>query len=308
MDSVVSSIKWWFEKNDQTNYRIYVSRYPRDAIGVIRGFMAETPADTTVRVYAVGGDGILFDCLNGVVGFDNAELAVMPYGMTNNFVRAFGKQMAPYFRSIYYQVSGTAIPTDIIRCGGNYTLNFCTIGMTSDAIMRARRINHALEQGGRVLNRLCYSVYRQMYYLGDFLAAFNKEVTQQRYEITVDDERISGNFMSINIANSPFYGGNRHPAINAVPNDGVLDILIGKSAGSLKTVSLTGPCARYRNFSSGFIGRQGKKITIRSDSPLLINLDDEVFLDTCFTAEVIPQAVKIISVLGCDYEKGNKIQ
>jgi diacylglycerol kinase family enzyme len=307
MDSFISSIESWFEKINLDECQMYVSRYPRDAIGVIRKFMAGVPGKDDVRVYAVGGDGILFDCLNGVMGFNNVELAVMPYGMTNDFVRAFGKHTARYFRDICYQAGGVAVPTDVIKCRGRYALNFCTIGMVSDAIMRAIRINRVLEQGGRMLKRIYYGVYRQMYYLGDLLAAFNAQVTRQHYEIKIDDEPISGKFMSINIANGPYYGGGIHKAAGAVPDDGVLDIRIGKSAESLKIFKLAGSCAmgRHQDYPAGFISRRGKKISIKSDSPLFISLDDEVFFDNCFTAEIAPQAVKVVSVLDCAYEGQN---
>jgi diacylglycerol kinase family enzyme len=297
MDSVISSIETWFKETDQENYHIYISRYPRDAIGAIRTFMANAGGDTRVRIYAVGGDGILFDCLNGAVGFGNAELAIMPYGMTNNFMRALGEHKNALFRSVRCQAGGRAIPMDIIRCRGNYTLNFCTIGMESDAIMRAIRINNILEQGGRILRRIYYGLYRYMYYLGDFLAAFNHKVTRQWYEIEIDGEFIRGNFRSINIANGPYYGGSGHAITTAVPDDGMLDILIGKSAGVFRTLRLISPCVkgRYEKFPAEFIIRRGKKISIRSDSPLLVNLDDESFFDTCFTAEVMPHAIKIVS-------------
>jgi diacylglycerol kinase family enzyme len=303
MDSFISSIETWFEKINLDECQVYISRYPRDAIGVIRKFMALIPEGDTLRVYAAGGDGILFDCLNGVMGFDNAELAIMPYGMTNNFVRAFGKGGVPYFRDICYQAGGTAVPTDVISCKGRYALNFCTIGMVSDAVMRAIRINRVLEQGGRVLRRIYYGVYRQMYCLGDLLAAFNSTVTRQHYEINIDDEPVSGKFMNITIANGPYYEGGRRAA-GAVPDDGLLDILISKSADSLKTCKFvcSGAMNRHQDYPAGFIVRRGKKISVKSDLPLFINLDGEVFFDNCFTAEVMPQAVKIISVLDYTYE------
>jgi diacylglycerol kinase family enzyme len=218
-------------------------------------------------------------------------------------VQAFDKRKVPYFRDICYQAGGVAVPTDVISCRGRYCLNFCTIGMVSDAIMRAIQINRVLEQGGRVLRRIYYGIYRQMYYLGDLLAAFNSRITGQYYDINIDDELISGKFMNINIANGPCYGGGGHRAPGAVPDDGVLDILIGKSAESLKIFQLvsSGALDRHQNYPAGFISRRGKKISVKSDSPLFINLDGEIFFDECFTAEIIPQAVKIVSVLDCAY-------
>jgi diacylglycerol kinase family enzyme len=283
---------------------VYVSQYPRDAVGVIRLYLNALPRDTVVRVYAIGGDGILFDCLNGVAEFPAAELAIVPYGITNDFVRAFGEHKN-VFRNIQAQFTAKTISTDIMNCGGNYAINFCTVGMESDAITRATRINHFLENSGGLFRRISYSLYNQMYYLGGFLAAFNEKVSQQWYEISIDGESFSGRFRSINIANGPCYGGNKSAVITAVPDDGVLDVLIGKSSSFVRTLSLIPPYlkGRFYKYPADFILKRGKKISIRSDRPLLIHLDDEVFYDDDFTVELIPSGVKIAAVNGLGYER-----
>jgi diacylglycerol kinase family enzyme len=305
MDLVISSIKSYFKSLNQDNYKLHISRFPRNAIGAVRVFIAGIPENSTVRVYAVGGDGILFDCLNSVAGIKNAELAVMPFGVTNNFVRSFGEYKKSFFRNIQFQANAETTPTDIIRCGGNYALNFCCIGMESDAIVKAMKINRLLDQDGAVFRRMHRCLYKHMYYLGGFLAAFNKKIIWQHYDITIDGELISGNFRSINIANGPCYGENKNAVITAVPNDGMLDILIGKSAGAFRILALVHPYVkgRYHKFPSDFILKRGKQISIRSDAPLMINMDDEIFFDTSFTAEIIPGGVKIASPCGFTYEK-----
>jgi diacylglycerol kinase family enzyme len=84
----------------------------------------------------VGGDGVAFCCHNGIVGIPNAELALMPFCTTNNFVRAFGLERSDDFRNIGLQADSGVIPVDVIKCNGNYALNFCTVGTESAGFIK----------------------------------------------------------------------------------------------------------------------------------------------------------------------------
>jgi hypothetical protein len=43
-----------------------------------------------IRFYACGGDGTLYDVVNGAFGFKNVQVAVIPLGSGNDFIRLFG--------------------------------------------------------------------------------------------------------------------------------------------------------------------------------------------------------------------------
>lgn len=50
------------------DYEVYVTKERGDAIRFVREKAAEA-GDETVRFYAVGGDGTLYEVVNGAVGF-----------------------------------------------------------------------------------------------------------------------------------------------------------------------------------------------------------------------------------------------
>jgi diacylglycerol kinase family enzyme len=129
LNAVISKFSIYFEETNNDDFSIHVSNFPRDAIGAIRSYTKQLNPNDTVRVYAVGGDGILFDCLNGIMGLPYAELATVPYGHTNDFVRAFGEGLQYLFRDIAVQATSRTILTDVLQCGNNYGLNLCTVGM-----------------------------------------------------------------------------------------------------------------------------------------------------------------------------------
>ena len=50
---------------------------------------AEKEAQTgdEVRIFACGGDGTCFEVLNGIVGYENVSLGVIPIGSANDFLK-----------------------------------------------------------------------------------------------------------------------------------------------------------------------------------------------------------------------------
>jgi diacylglycerol kinase family enzyme len=184
-----------------------------------------------------------------------------------------------------------------------YALNFCTVGVESDAIMKALEFNKVLENRKGIFRWLNDTLYSFLYYLGGIRAAFNKPVISQQYTLTIDGERLIGRYCSINIANGPCYGGDLNAVITAVPDDGLLDALFFKSTTPLKILMEMVPYTkgRYADYIDDFIWKRVRKVAVRSDAPLYIDLDGEVFFDTNLTVEVVPAAVKIVAVNGLSY-------
>ncbi|MDR2613092.1 MAG: hypothetical protein LBG06_09835 [Deltaproteobacteria bacterium] len=284
----------------------HVSRFPRDAVAVIRRFAEGLGEGEAVRVYAVGGDGILFDCLNGVVGLPGAELASVPYGRANDFVRAFGDGVAPRFRDVGELAAGEPLPCDVIYAGNNYALNTCTIGLESYAVWKAAEL-HRQYRGllDALPGPLSGTLYSLLYFIGGMLSINNGTLVSQRYQVTVDGQDLSGNYAIINIANGPCYGGDKSPAVSAVPDDGLLDVLLFRSTGIFTVISkgfdyLYGRLHKYPDLISY---RRAREVSVRSDLPLMLQLDGEVFIDTNINVRVIPAAVKIISVGGLRFKE-----
>jgi diacylglycerol kinase family enzyme len=300
LDAIQSEIEGCFADREE-DHRVLLSWYPRNAISLIRN--EAVPPGETLRVYAVGGDGILFDCLNGIVGLPNAELASVPYGNANDLIRAFGENKRGLFQDLKLQASSPAIPTDIISCGNNYALNFCSIGMESDAVMTSVKMYNNIAGKARQFRRLNFFLYTMIFYLGGIKAVFNPKVLRQYYTITVDGEDFSGVYGSINIANGPCYGGNKNPVITALPDDGELDALFFHCTASFTALGMIVPYLKggFRRFPEYFTWKRLRKIDIRSEDPLLVNLDGEVFFDTRLSVEIIPQAVKFVAPGGAGY-------
>jgi len=298
MDIILDSIGQYFRAQENPDFSIQLSRYPREAIELIQSQVDKAEEGDTVRVYAIGGEEILFDCLNGIAGLPNMELAVMPYGEMSDFLRIFGEENAELFMDIPTLVKSAAIPTDMIDAGYNYAFNTCFVGFISTATIKTREIIKMMGKGMSSflpLNKLMTS-------LSELFAAIDKQISARYYKITIDDKEYSGNYSFINIANGPFYSGKKTVAAQAIPDDGFLEVALIKSASPLKTI---GSVKKYIRGTtpSNCILMKAKKITVQSDEPMWIQLDCEFMQNTNITFEVIPGAVQFVTVNNLTYPK-----
>jgi len=100
MDNILDGIGQFFRTQESPDFSIQFSRYRRNAIGIIQEEAEKAKSGSVIRVYAVGGEEILFDCLNGVAHFHNTQLASIPFGESNDFIKIFGEDKIESFRDI----------------------------------------------------------------------------------------------------------------------------------------------------------------------------------------------------------------
>jgi diacylglycerol kinase family enzyme len=257
MDGILDSIGQFFRTQEKPDWSIHISRYRRDAIVILQEETAKAKPGDTVRVYAIGGEEILFDCINAVAHFPNMQIAIVPYGSANNFLNIFGEHKLEEFRDIPALVKADALPTDIIRWGVNYALNSCYIGLNSALAARVHELKASMGKGS-------YLFFSKISNFFNYIAtSFDKEIADQEYQITIDDQNFAGKYSLIHIANGPYHDGKLTGLSGASPNDGVLDITLIKSGGPLI------PLSTMRRYAKGKRPRsclflQGKKITIKS--------------------------------------------
>jgi len=291
MENVIHEINDCFTEDGE--YKIHISRYSRDAIAVIHHYIEALTPDITVRVYAVGGDGILFDCLNGMVHFPNAEITNVPYGKSNDFIRAFGEEAKSKFLEIKDLIHAPARPVDVINCGSNYTVNQVGIGLEGQSAIDAGHFIHA--RGFKWLKRFV----GQIYTIATFGTLFNKEVMQQKYHIVLDGADISGPYFNIKVSNGPCSGGNMISNPHSKPDSGFLDGIFAVPA-PLFTI-----LAAVKDFTNGrfekhkiLSHKQFKKMELASDAPIRVHLDGEAFYTDKLTIEILPGGIRFFAPEG----------
>jgi signal transduction histidine kinase/diacylglycerol kinase family enzyme/DNA-binding NarL/FixJ family response regulator len=278
---------------------IIISHYPRYAISKVNSYLSEkTKNGEHVRVYAVGGDGILFDCLSGVLRYPETELASVPYGNANDFLRAFGSENVPLFRDIKMLSESPSISTDIFRCGANMALVNAAIGLEGSSIL-------VTESMAKKLSKIPFlrKLIPTLYVLGAVVVLFDKKLRSQYYQITLDGVDYSGEYIDINIGNCFGNGGSNASNPYAVPNDGYLDAIFIKNMPLLKCLiavsSFTG--GDFEKFPEDFFHVRFKKMFASSEEPIRIAADGEAFYTSEVSIEIHPGAVNIIAPEGMTY-------
>jgi len=299
MASVIRDIKAYFDSN-ASDYLIYISRYPRDAIGVVNEYVSESKEG--VRVYSLGGDGILYDCLNGMAGLPNADLAVMPYGTSTDFVRAFGENNQSLFRNIEKQATARTIPTDLMKIGNRCALGFCCIGVEASIIFKYREFSRNSPTFSKLLGDNAYLT-------GIPFVLLDKKLVYQNYEFRIDDKVYDGRYIGINIANAPCYGGNKVPFPTAYPTDGYIDVTMISGNVNLPLFASIGDYLNGKQHKHPKIFKciRAKKISVSSDDPLHITVDGEPYFDSKIEVEVLPAAIQIAAPGGVFYERRKSV-
>lgn len=295
MDNILDSIGQFFRTQEAPDWSIQMSRYRRNAIGIIQDEMEKASSGDIVRIYAIGGEEILFDCLNGVAHFPNMQLAAVPHGESNDFLKIFGEDKAELFRDIPALVqSETILPTDAIRWGVNYALNSCYIGMNSAISIRLKKLKTSLNKGFFLFFSKLSS------YISLFLTSFDRQVAARKYTITIDGEDYSGNYCLIHIANAPYFAGKKTGATDATPDDGLFDIALIKSTHPLKILWSLGRYSRGKRTKNCVI-IQAKQISVESDTQMWIQLDNEYIQDTNINLTSVHNAIQMVALNDLSY-------
>jgi len=123
-EKLIEEIRAACEKHGD-EYEIHLTSGVTDAENFVRRECERNPERKT-RFYACGGDGTLNEIVNGAVGFENAEIAAVPAGTGNDFIKSFSDHDA--FMNIEAQLCGTTEKFDLIKFNGKYCLNVLNIG------------------------------------------------------------------------------------------------------------------------------------------------------------------------------------
>ena len=181
-------------------------------------------------IVSCGGDGTVHEIANGLAGTDT-PLMVLPLGTGNDFakklyktkdinvenvIKAFGL----YNGSLKYDVK----PIDLIDYNGEKCINVMSFGLDTLVEPLGKKIaDKAPFLGHQAYNVAIVPVLaKPLHYTMSFdITCVNKE-TGEEYSIKEDNK----DFALFAVCNASYYGGGFCPALNAVLDDGLLDIAL----------------------------------------------------------------------------------
>ena len=208
-------------KKTGVDYEIYETQYAGDGTRFVKETAAAANGEP-VRFYAVGGDGTLYEVLNGAIGYDNAEITVVPKGSGNDWIRLFGDQQL--FLDVEGLINGTPIPVDALKVthenGVEYAINQTSMGFDAEA---------CLEQGK--MKSVPGAVGHATYLLAGLMCMITR--VKFDFDIEIDDQKVDlGPVAFVVACNSRWYGSGIKVAPFADPQDHLLDIVAWRRTGS----------------------------------------------------------------------------
>ena len=265
--------------NTDIDYEILSTEYPHHAMGIAKS-VAER--GEKCRIFAVGGDGSLFDVINGVVGYDNVEVGVIPCGSGNDYIKYYGDK--DNFLTADYISNGVAMDIDLIKFKDKYCVNIASIGMDAYVCQQKEKMKFL----SRISGNLAYIVSVFI----TFIFHMN-----ERFKVKIDDnDFVDKEFLFIVAANGRYYGGTFNPTPDAIVNDGYIDAMTINKVSRFQVLGLINKYQKgeHKNIVELCKISRAKRVEVISEKEIPVNLDGELFDSKTAVFELIENAVKFV--------------
>ena len=245
-----------------------------------------------VRIYACGGDGTLNEVVNGAAGFDNAAVTCVPKGTGNDFLKLFGPRFRELFNDLEALAAGPQRAFDLMDCNGKLGLDVICAGVDARIAAGVHKYKRLKGVSGRWAYLL--SLAEQVLVRG-ICRPMTVSMGADRW--TQEPTAI------LCICNGRHYGGGFMPVADAMPDDGVLDVLrVGKV--SLPTFArLAGQYAKglYWKYPALIRAYHGQEVSFSAREPITVVVDGEIMQDTTFTVRLSEKKVNFFYPAGASY-------
>lgn len=264
-------------------YEIYFTKGPKDATNFVRNYLSNN--NDEVRFYSCGGDGTLNEIANGMIGFDNAQLACYPIGSGNDFIKYFGKVES--FLDFQALINGDVVVTDILKFNERYVVNIFNVGLDANVVVFQRKFKKLPLISGK-----------GAYNLGVVASLLRK--ISHKCKVKVDGEELYNGKMTLcAICNAKCYGGGYYCAPKAIVDDGLVDICMVKKVSRFTFAKLVkdykaGKHLDNPKFKPYVLYKQGRVVEMEIEKPLYYSIDGETGKSSSIKIEVVPKALRFV--------------
>ena len=248
--------------NNLTDFEseIYITKSVGDATLYVKSYCeAFGPA----RFIACGGDGTLNEVLNGAIGFQDAEIGVMPVGTGNDFCRNF--KGIGNFHDALCQITGNSVMCDAIQyktvANGKTVTGYCANMFNIGFDCNVADLKGEIEKKPFVSGATSYLI-------SIFVNLIRKKGANVRIEMD-GTEKHAGKLLLTSIANGCYCGGGIKSNPLASVSDGRININIIKNVSRLQFLYLL-PFYMKGNFLK------------------LKNIDKVILSETCSKVKLTP--------------------
>jgi diacylglycerol kinase (ATP) len=251
-------------------------------------------------VVAAGGDGTVNEVMNGLVN-TNAALGVLPAGTVNIWAREMGLPMdiqqsaTALLEAKWCQIDvgraksilprirwlpGRRAPKKSATVIDRYFLLMAGVGF--DAAVTAE-LNPAEKKSWGVIAYIKQAVQMICQYQGSYLTIY------------LDDKKIRGRMLMTVVGNSQLYGGVIKFTLNALIDDGLLDVCIVKGRSMLKApLRLLSILFRSHHLDDRIEYHRVTQVRFLSRKPVPVQIDGDYLGTTPIRLEVVPKSLWVL--------------
>ena len=242
-----------------------------------------------LRFYACGGDGTANEVANGVIGYDNAAMTVIPVGTGNDFLKNFGDGAA-LFEDAENLWDGPRFPMDAIDVNGRIALTIACSGIDARVAADVHKYSESPLLDGKAS------------YIYSLAVNFLFKGISSRWTVELDGEAVEGDYSLVAVCNGRYYGGGFMPVPEARMNDGVLNTLVVQKVSRVTFAKFVGPYAKgeYHRFPHLAHCSTPQVIRIRSQKEDIVTcLDGECVTSNDVTIRLSDKKLNFFGPEGC---------
>lgn len=242
-----------------------------------------------LRFYACGGDGTVNEVANGIIGFDNAAMSVIPIGTGNDFLKNFGSDISK-FRDAENLWNGPQFPIDAIQVNDRIALTIACSGIDARVAADVHKYSESPLLDGKTS------------YIASLAVNFLFKGIASHWTVTLDDEVIEDDFSLVSVCNGRYYGGGFMPVAEARMDDGVLNTLVVKKVSRVTFARFVGPYSKgeYSKFPEYAHCSTPQVIRIHSEKPDIVTcLDGECMTNSDVTIRLSEKKLNFFGPEGC---------
>lgn len=235
-------------------------------------------------VVAAGGDGTLFEVINGYYQNRSEEkipIGIIPIGTGNAFSRDLGIEIGEWRKAVEIIAGRQTKKFDVGKFQTDnkeyYYLNILGFGFVADVVFSA--------QAFKKIGETAYS-----------LAVFRQLIKLKSYKLkmNLDGKRIERENIFTEISNTRYTGVSFLMAPGAKIDDGLLDITLLNRCSRLRLLQLFPTIFKGQHIHQPEVETfQAKKISIQTDIPKILTPDGELFGLTPIEVECLAQDIEV---------------
>ena len=229
------------------------------------------------NIIILGGDGTVFEVLNGLETLENVHIGIIPCGTGNDFAKTLGLPKNPA-KAMDIILQQNTRRFDLLKVNDCYSLNVAGTGLDVDVLQTAAK-NKIFKGKIKYVLALIKVLFKFDFY---------------PLTVTAEGQTFSDSFMLVSACNGQYFGGGIKVSPESSPEDGWIDLIMVSKIRKIKIPFL------FLKFLKGkpihdpaYRSLRCKSVSITSDKPMIVNTDGELHPDQPFQCSILEKAVQI---------------